>query len=393
MPEKARAFIIGVMEDRRQGLLSGTVKCVLWGMSQVYRLAWWVRIRLYDAGLLRGRSLPCLTISVGNITVGGTGKTPFVEALARSLHERGRRVAILSRGYKSEKPVRGARKGRGATRIVSKGEKPLLNAISAGDEPYLLAENLEGVAVLVDRKRFRGGRVAVSEWGADTLILDDGFQHLSLKRDLDIVLIDSTNPLGNGRLVPRGILREPLRALGRADCFVLTKAAGIDTEPLRGRLRELKPQAEIVETIHQPLYLEECSSGQREKPDFIRGKAVHVVSAIARPESFEEAVERLGGQIHRRVRFSDHHRFTQQEIEDILEQASADHADAVVTTQKDAVRIPAISSRAVSLYFLRVAIEVTKGNENLAEWVLRLSQARSATERACGSGSIQEPDA
>ncbi|MDP2895289.1 MAG: tetraacyldisaccharide 4'-kinase [bacterium] len=393
MPEKARSFIVGVMEDRRHGLLAGTLKCVLWGMSQVYRLGVWLRIRIYEAGLLRRRSLPCPTISVGNITVGGTGKTPFVEALASSLHERGRRVAILSRGYKSKNSPGAAERGGAATRVVSNGEKIFLNALHAGDEPYLLAANLKGVAVSVDKNRFRAGQAAISDMGADTLILDDGFQHLSLKRDLDIVLIDCTNPFGNGHLLPRGILREPLRALRRADCFVLTKATGVDTEPLRAKLRELNPQAEIIETIHQPLYLEELLSGRREKPEFIRGKAVHAVSGIARPDSFEEAVERLGGHIARRIRFTDHHRFTEQEIEEILQQASAEHVAAVVTTQKDAVRMPTLGFTPVPLYFLRVAIQVTKGTENLADWVLRLCQARVAPERACGSGTTHVPDA
>jgi tetraacyldisaccharide 4'-kinase len=362
-------------------------------MSQVYRLGIWLRIRLYEAGLLCRRSLPCLTISVGNITVGGTGKTPFVEALASSLHKRGRRVAILSRGYKSKNSPGAAERGRAATRIVSNGEKIFLNALHAGDEPYLLAKNLKGVAVLVDKDRFRAGQVAISDIGADTLILDDGFQHLSLKRDLDIVLIDCTNPFGNGRLLPRGILREPLRALRRADCFVLTKATGVDTEPLRARLRELKPQAQIIETIHQPLYFEGLFSGQREELNFIRGKPVHVLSAIARPDSFEEAVERLGGQIGRRVRFSDHHRFTEQEIEEILQRAYTERAEAVVTTQKDAVRIPTPQSPPVPLYFLRVAVQAAGTAEDLADWVLRLCQARVAPERACGSGTTHVPDA
>jgi len=381
------------MEDRRHGLLAGTLKCVLWGMSQVYRLGTWLRIRLYAAQLLRRRSLPCLTISVGNVTVGGTGKTPFVEALARSLRERGRHVAILSRGYKSKGSRRAVQKGRAATTIVSDGEKIFLNALHAGDEPYLLAANLKGVAVSVDKNRFRAGQAAVSDMGADTLILDDGFQHLSLKRDLDIVLIDCTNPFGNGRLLPRGILREPMRALRRADCFVLTKATGIDTEPLRAKLRELNSQAEIIETIHQPLYLEELFSGRRENSGSIQGKTVHVVSGIARPDGFEDEVERLGGHIARRIRFTDHHRFTEQEIEEILQRAYAERAEAVVTTQKDAVRVPTLKFTPVPLYFLRVAIQVTKGTENLADWILGLCQARVAPERACGSGTTHVPDA
>ncbi len=374
MGERARKYILDVMEDRRYGMAAGTIKCALWLLSQLYRVAVFVRTKLYVAGLFRQPFLGCLTISVGNITVGGTGKTPVVEALARALAGCGRRVAILSRGYRSKKTASSS--GGDVTeatspRIVSDGQRVLLDPIQAGDEPYLLAKNLPGVAVVVAKRRVKAGQYAVSQMGADTLILDDGFQHLPLRRNLDLVLIDCTNPFGNGRLLPRGILREPLRALKRADRFLLTKANQADPEPIKDKLRRINPEAEIIETIHHPLYLEEVISGQRKCPESIRGKDLYVVSAIARPESFENAVERLGGRIIRSIRFLDHHLFSSDEIGRILDEAFVAGAEAVVTTQKDAVRLPSLSSSPVPIFFLRVTIKITSGAEDFTDWLSR----------------------
>ncbi len=316
-------------------------------------------------------------ISVGNITVGGTGKTPFVEMLAEQLSRKGRKVAVLSRGYKSSRRIRAradALVENSSVRIVSTGEEVLLDSASAGDEPYLLAENLTGVPVLVGKNRFNGGRYAISTLGADTLILDDGFQYLPLHRHLDLVLIDSTDPFGNGHLLPRGILREPLRSLRRADCFVLTKTTGVPLQPIKDRLREVNPDAKIIETIHQPLYLEEVVSGRRVPPESVGGKDVCVLSAIARPESFESALERLGARVKKSIRFLDHHRFSPREIEGILERALADNVFAVVTTQKDAVRLPALKNPEPPVFFLRVAIKITGGEEEFGRLLSSISQ-------------------
>lgn len=374
MRESAQKYLIDIMDDRRGGAIARAVKCVLWALSQLYRVVMWARLRLYDMGIFRRPSLGCLTISVGNITVGGTGKTPVGEMLARSLSEKGRKVAILSRGYKSKHPRRGGKRGGAdqySPRVVSDGKRVLLDADHAGDEPYLLARNLNGVAVLVDKNRVKAGRYAISRMGVDTVILDDGFQYLALGRRLDLVLIDCTNPFGNGHLLPRGILREPLSALKRADYFLLTNTGGVELEAIRLKLRKVNPTAEIVETAYRPLYFEELTSGRREQPEFVRGKHVHVVSAIARPDSFEKTVEKLGARIRKRLRFVDHHRFSREEIHRILAEASAGGADCVLTTQKDAVRLPPLKSTPVPVLFLRVAVKITRGPEDLADSVLR----------------------
>lgn len=368
-------YLIEIMGDRRGGPFAKLIKCILWAFSQLYGVAVCARLKLYALGIFRRHSLGCLTISVGNITVGGTGKTPIVEMLAKALSEGGRKVAILSRGYKSKKAPHLAETDVGddySPRVVSDGQRVLLDPIHAGDEPYLLAKNLEGVAILVDKNRVKAGRYAISRMGADTLILDDGFQYLSFGRRLDFVLIDSTNPFGNGQLLPRGVLREPLSGLKRANYFFLTKTSGVKLEPIKEKLREINPAAEVIETIHQPLYFQEVTSGRREELEFARGKDVTVVSAIACPESFEAAIEGLGARIKNSIRFLDHHRFSPDEIERILSEASEDDVQCVLTTQKDAVRLPPLRNAPVPVFFLRVEIRITRGAVDFADCVSRI---------------------
>ncbi len=374
MRESVQKYLLDILDDRRRGAVARAIQCILWALSQLYHAGVWTRFRLYDMGVFRRHSLGCLTISVGNITVGGTGKTPVVEMLARALSEKGRKVAILSRGYKSRSSQADeymeAMDGY-SPRVVSDGGNVRLDPTQAGDEPYLLARNLRdvGTVVLVDKNRVKAGRYAISRMGVDTVILDDGFQYLALLRKPDCVCIDCTNPFGTGHLLPRGILREPLSRLARADCFFLTKTGGVELAAMKGKLRRINPKADIIETVHQPLYFEEVISGRREPPEFARGKDVHVLSAIARPESFETAIEKLGARIRRNIRFLDHHRFSADEMRRILAEASADGVHCVFTTQKDAVRLPALKSTPVPIFFLRVAIKITQGAAGFADCI------------------------
>src|SRR5205823_10945352 len=187
----------------------------LWLASQCYRGLVHGHLASYTWGVRRRRKLPCVVVSIGNLTLGGTGKTPLTMWVARWYQQQGWRVAVLSRGYGARPPTR--------LRVVSSGDGPLIDWQAAGDEPYLLACCLPGVPVLICQDRYRTGRYAYEQFGAHVLILDDGFQHYTLQRDLDIVLIDASNPFGSGSLFPCGILREPLRALRRADAMVLTR--------------------------------------------------------------------------------------------------------------------------------------------------------------------------
>ncbi len=236
---------------------------------------------------MRERTLGCLVISIGNLTVGGTGKTPVVEKFARALQAGGRRVAILSRGYKSKKLPLLKRLWHRLTnrepykpRIVSDGRSILLDSRMAGDEPYMLAVNLKDVIVLVDKNRVASGLYAIEEMGCDTLLLDDGMQFLRLKHRLEIVLVDRQAPFGNEYLLPRGTLREPPGNLRRASYIFITKSTAQGNEELIERIRKYNRTAEIIECSHQPQYLEHVLTGERLPLEWLRGKHV---GALWRP--------------------------------------------------------------------------------------------------------------
>ncbi|MEQ1843879.1 MAG: tetraacyldisaccharide 4'-kinase, partial [Verrucomicrobiales bacterium] len=222
--EKLEQFVIDVILDRRQGVRAFLMRGFLVCVSKVYEVAVSTRLSLYRNRILRERSLGCLVVSIGNLTLGGTGKTPVVEKFARSLQDGGRRVAILSRGYKSVKQpflkrLLGKIQGKNEIdppRVVSDGKSLLLDSKTAGDEPYMLAANLKDIPVVVDKDRVKSGKHAIGELNCDTLILDDGLQYLRLRHRLDIVLVDRWAPFGTERLFPRGTLREPPRNLKRA---------------------------------------------------------------------------------------------------------------------------------------------------------------------------------
>ncbi|MCL4164060.1 UNVERIFIED_CONTAM: hypothetical protein GTU68_043625, partial [Idotea baltica] len=212
-------FAVDVVYDRRHGKRAFVFATFLRGLSFIFRGLVWLRFFLYNTSILKNKPLGCLVVVVGNLTMGGTGKTPVVEKFARSLHNRGRKVAILSRGYKSKQTIKES--------VVSDGKTVLLDSEVAGDEPYMLARNLPGVIVLVDKDRVKSGLYAITKFGCDTLVLDDGFQYLPLKGRLNLLLVDKTNPFGNYCMIPRGVLREPVRHLKRASYVFLTKSDGV----------------------------------------------------------------------------------------------------------------------------------------------------------------------
>ena len=336
---------------------------------------------MYRKGLFRHHALGCQVISIGNLTVGGTGKTPVVEVFARELQKAGRRVAILSRGYKKAAPSFPRRVVDGLTlaesrrppRVVSDGKALLLNSAMSGDEPYMLASNLPDVCVLVDKNRVKSGRYAIDRLGCDTLILDDGYQYLFLKHWVEIALVDSTNPFGNGHMLPRGILREPTSNIAKADYIFITKCGKKgDGAALSRQLSELNPKAEIIECQHCARYLQNVASGQREELTFLEGLKVSVVSGIASPGGFEKELRTRGAEIVDNHRFADHHRYSQQEIIDIINAARTKGADAIITTEKDAVRFPRLSRVDIPIYFLRVDIEILSGEEDFHACIARI---------------------
>src|ERR1051326_402670 len=267
--ENLETFLLEVILEERAGTKEDFVRGFLYASSKAFQVLIKTRRFLYNVRILRDSTLGVQVIAIGNLTVGGTGKTPVVEKFARELRNQGRNVAILSRGYGSKpKPFHEwllnkilLRDDTTPPRVVSDGKSLLLDSEMAGDEPYMLASNLKDVVVLVDKDRVKSGRYAIEKFGCDTLLLDDGFQYWKLAgRRRDIVLIDCQSPFGNEHLLPRGTLREPESHLSRASTFFITKSDG-DTARLRARIGKNHPGAGIIECIHHPLYFEDVFTG------------------------------------------------------------------------------------------------------------------------------------
>ncbi len=382
-------FAIDVIFGRREGLLAAMFGAFLQVCSYLFngivQLRWW----LYRKRIFHDHPLGCLVVVVGNLTVGGTGKTPVVEKFARALHERGRKVAILSRGYKSKAPPFWKKWWYSFThteeappRVVSDGERILLDSEVAGDEPFMLAKNLPGVVVLVDKNRVKAGAYAIKRFGCDTLVLDDGFQYLPLKGRLNLLLVDKTNPFGNGFTLPRGILREPIRHLKRASYVFLTKSNGIRDEELESLIKRFNPHTEIIECAHRPQYLQRVGNGERRPLEDLSGKRVAAFSGIATPESFERFLREGGATLVHIERFLDHYRFTKEDLADVYAEALRTGAEFLVTTEKDAVRITGEQACPLPLYYLRLEIDILRGADDFNDAVGKICfpQGRPANE-------------
>ena len=381
-------FVVDVVYDRRRhGRAAETMAKVLFALSHIFHGIVKVRWYLYENRILRNTPLGCLVVVVGNLTVGGTGKTPVVEKFARTLRDRGRKVAILSRGYKSKNEGLPRKLWRKFThgeetppKIVSDGESVLLDSEVAGDEPYMLARNLPGVVVLCDKNRVKAGSYAIREFGCDTLILDDGFQYLPLKGRLNLLLVDKTNPFGNQHLLPRGILREPIQHLSRASYILLTKSDGVRDENLLELIREHNSKAEIIECAHKPQFLQAFGSDEQLPLEALEGTSIAAFSGIATPESFENMLRKHGAQIQYNKRFLDHHRFSDHEIEAIFrEVAELEGVSMIVTTEKDAVRLAEGVKPPVPIYYLRLEIDILSGHEDFEAAVGRICFPRQGS--------------
>lgn len=333
------------------------LQVILLPLSLLYRLIIFLRNKGYDWKIFHSWKLPCSVICVGNITVGGTGKTPVVEFLAKYLIETGHnRVAILSRGYKRESS---------GTVIVSDGKNLLTSAKYAGDEPFLLASRLQSVPVVVDEDRVRGGKTICSRFQPDFIILDDGYQHRRLIRDVNIAVVNEAAGLGNGRLLPAGPLREPLSALKRADLiWVNQKHPGTEWANFpRGILKYLNRP--IIFSDYQPDALIAIPSGKKYKPQFLHQKRVVAFSGIANPDRFMKLLSLFPVKALKLIPFKDHHVFTPADFEKVQNAVNEMKADIIVTTEKDFTRIPLEISLSIPLYYLKIELRVTRGIEQL----------------------------
>ncbi|MCX5697972.1 MAG: tetraacyldisaccharide 4'-kinase [Candidatus Omnitrophica bacterium] len=344
-----KGYLYNLATDRYQGFFCGLVKIFLLVLSGIYGLIMRFLAVFYS---LRPCRLACKVISVGNITLGGTGKTPLAEYIARLLKERGHKVAILTRGYK---------------RKVASRQSPVASSEAMGDEAQMLSQNLAGIPIIVDADRYRGAKTAIRDHAADTVILDDGFQQWRIKKDLEIVVIDAVNPFGNRRLLPRGILREPLSSLRRADIFVLTKTdLAADFSAAKDYLRRINAPALIVESRHALKSLYALADRADILPlEALKDKQVALVSGIGDPASFEEGIKKLGISIGSHFIFSDHHRYSRQDLDGIFACCRQKNITTVITTEKDAVRFGGlpIKEAGIPVFVLPIQLELTKNEE------------------------------
>ena len=378
--ENLETFVLEVIFEERPGARAAMMRAFLLSLSKIFTLLVKGRRWLYNVRILRDSTLGVQVIAIGNLTVGGTGKTPVVEKFARELRDAGRNVAILSRGYRSKpQPFHQwltnkilFREDTTPPRVVSDGKSLLLDSEMGGDEPYMLASNLRDVVVLVDKDRVKSGRYAIEKFGCDTLLLDDGFQYWHLRgRRHDVVLVDRQQPFGNEFLLPRGTLREPPSHLARAHTIFITKSDG-RTEELRRRIASLNSTAAVIECVHHPMYFEDVFSGQQQSLEFIKGRKVASLSGIAQPESFEQSLVKLGAELVYSKRFADHHRFTQQEVLNAINRGKKRQAELIITTQKDAVRFPKLDRRDLPILFMRVEIKILSGAEDFRDCVRKI---------------------
>lgn len=317
-------------------------------LSALYSAVTRTRVSLYQRGTFRTTKLDRPVISVGNMTVGGTGKTPLVEWVAKTLAGAGKKVCILTRGYGRQHPQRQV--------IVSDGQAILATPAEAGDEPYLLASNLLGLAaVICNADRISAARDAIEVFGAECFVLDDGFQHLRLARDLNIVTVDATDPWGGGQLLPYGRLREPLSGLRRADCVVLTRCdQATNVDPLLNEIRSFIGFNPVFQSTMKPR--------RSPHPD----GPIAAFCAVGNPNSFFEQLRNSGYEVVVEKAFRDHHAYTQKDIDNLIDAATRAGAQSLITTAKDAVKLRALKfSLPYSVFEVEIAVKDEELFKNL----------------------------
>ena len=345
-------YLYSLATDKKKGLIAFFLKAILFLLSIIYGA--FIRL-LICFSLFSRRKFSLKVVSVGNITLGGTGKTSLVEFIASILKDRAHKVAILSRGYKKEEG-------------------------DIGDEPAMLQEKLPGVKVIIDKNRIKSANIAVDS-GMDTVILDDGFQQWGIIKDLDIVTINALQPLGNFQMIPRGILREPVSSLRRASIFILTKSNLVaDTQNIRQILDKINPSAEIFEAVHEPAGFYSINNKDALIPaGSLAGKAVVIFSGIGDPDSFETLIRSQGIEIGRSLRFADHHNYSKGDLDKIISCAREKKLDTIITTEKDAVRLKTLTSYGLATQGTRILVFkiklIIKNEEKFINRLLRIYTA------------------
>ena len=337
-------------------------RAILYLASLLYRLIVYLRNQLYDRQIFPSVKLSCPVISVGNITVGGTGKTPCVIGLAKILQQHGYQPAVISRGYGGKNPQ--------PINMVSDRRGILLGADIAGDEPLLIARSLPGIPVITGAKRKLTGQAAIDQFGVNVLICDDAFQHRQIFRDIDIVLLDAEKPLGNGHLLPRGELREPAGSLKRAGCLMLTRAD--KTGPLNPDIARIAGASGIpvFRAAHRFVELIRPEENLPLPPDVLRGKKVCAFCGIAKPASFKKLLREAEAEILSFVDFPDHYAYDRQDLEGLIKHFEAQGADYWITTEKDAMRLSGYPEFLKRLCVLRMEMEIMPARPSFEGFIL-----------------------
>lgn len=343
-------------------------KTILYSLSLLYGLVVHLRNTLYDSQLLTSENLPCPVISVGNITVGGTGKTPCVIWLAQMLQARGFKPAILSRGYGGHSAA--------SVNVVSDGRNILLQAAESGDEPLFIAQSLPGVPVLTGPRRIETGKAAIDRFGVNVLLCDDAFQHRQIVRDINLVLLDCQKPLGNGHVLPRGPLREFAIGLKRASCFLLTRCG--EKNEINEYIKEASKAKGIpvFQSIHRARNIIKADGALVQSIDNLRGKKVCAFCGIAKPASFQKLLVKAGADVVSLDAFPDHYTFGSADVTELKDKFIHLRADYLITTQKDFMRLAPFTEFIKSLSILSMEMEIVPSPEPFQTFILdRLQQA------------------
>ena len=337
-------YLLRVVRGQARGVVPAGVRSGLWLLSGLYRCAVQVRNLVYDVGLAPARKAPCRVISIGNLTVGGTGKTPMAAWLANWLRDQGLQAAIVSRGY-----------GRGPTGAQT-------------DEQLATSEALPDVPYLTGKDRYRVACEAVDRAQVDCVVLDDGFQHRKLRRDLDIVLLDALDPFGLGHVLPRGLLREPVRSLRRADSVVITRSDMCSQTLLEDTYRALKAARAdllVAEAVHAPSHVETLGQHGTSPTEALHGRRVYAFCSIGNPSGFQRTLEELGAVVVGLRAFPDHHWYAAEDLAEVVSASREAEAAAAVTTHKDRVKLPTDWQPDRPVHVLHIQMEIVKGKSEL----------------------------
>lgn len=355
-------YVEKIIEGSKKGKIAALIRFVLLLLSVIYAQLAKCRSFLYQKNILKKKEAQVPVISIGNITTGGTGKTPFADFLATEL-KADYKIAIISRGYGAAKEVE-------EPFLIKDSKNLYAGAAQAGDELFMLARKSENLIFIRSANRYQGTKLAVAQ-GADLVLLDDGFQHYQLKRKLDIVIIDAKNPFSNKKVLPAGLLREPFTALKRADLFLLNRSENVDfsrVNELKNSLNKFNPQNKGV--FRAETQLESCvsvASQTEEKIDFLKEKKVFAFSGIGSPEAFQKSIETAGAKLVSYKIFKDHYNYQKEDLLTLLDQYSASQADLILTTEKDAVKLFDFAEIIGELpfYYLPISLKIEAKKELL----------------------------